>query len=54
MIDGIDQLVSLYRNQDDFVEAFLTSTLFIPPEIVRLRNQEMIELYKTGGNIKSA
>jgi hypothetical protein len=49
MIDGIDQLVSLHRNQDDFVEAFLTSTLFIPPEIVRLRNQEMIELYKTGG-----
>ncbi|MGF1457732.1 MAG: hypothetical protein ACFBSG_01760 [Leptolyngbyaceae cyanobacterium] len=49
MIDGIDQLVSLYRNQDDFVEAFLASTLFIPPGIVWLRNQEMIELYKIGG-----
>jgi hypothetical protein len=49
MIDGIDQLILLYRNQDDFVEAFLASTLFIPPEIVYLRNQEMIELYKTGG-----
>lgn len=49
MIDGIDQLVSLYMNQDDFVEAFLASTLFISPKIVQLRNEEMIELYKTGG-----
>lgn len=49
MIDGIDKLISLYRNQDDFVKAFLENTLFIPPEIVRLRNREMIELYKTGG-----
>lgn len=48
MIDGIDQLVSLYRSQDDFVKAFLESTLFIPPEIVQLRIQEMIKLYKTG------
>jgi len=49
MIDGIDQLVSLYGNQDEFVNAFLESTLFIPPEIVQLRNQELIELYRTGG-----
>jgi hypothetical protein len=49
MIDGINQLVSLYKNQDEFVKAFLEITLFITPEIVRLRNQEMIELYKTGG-----
>lgn len=49
MIDGVDQLVSLYRSQDDFVKAFLESTLFIPPESVQLRNQEMIELYKVGG-----
>jgi hypothetical protein len=49
MIDGIDQLVSLYENPDDFVKAFLESTLFIPPEIVQQRNQEIIEAYKTGG-----
>lgn len=49
MIDGIDQLVSLYKNQDEFVKAFLEGTLFIPPEVVQLRNQEMIELYKNGG-----
>lgn len=49
MIDGIDQLVSLYTSQDKFVKAFLENTLFFPPEIVRLRNQEMIELYKVGG-----
>ena len=49
MIDGIDQLTSLYKDRDNFVEAFLKSTLFIPPEIVQLRNQELIELYKTGG-----
>lgn len=49
MIDGIDQLVSLYKSQNEFVKAFLESTLFIPPEIVQLRNQVMIELYKTGG-----
>lgn len=49
MIDGIDQLVSLYKSQDDFVKAFLENTLFIPQEIVRLRNQEMIDLYRTGG-----
>lgn len=51
MIDGIDQLVSLYGSQDNFVKSFLESTLFIPPEIVRLRNDEMIELYKTGGKL---
>lgn len=49
MIDGIDQLVSLYKSQDDFVKAFLENTLFIPQEIVKLRNQEMIDLYRTGG-----
>jgi|GEM_PF-2900504 len=48
MIDGIDQLVSLYGNPDKFLKAFLESTLFIPPEIVQQRNQEMIEAYKTG------
>lgn len=51
MIDGIDQLTSLYSNQASFVEAFLKSTLFIPPEIVQLRIREMIELYKTGGKL---
>lgn len=49
MIDGIDQLVSLYASQDKFVKAFLESTLFIPPGIVQLRSQEMLELYKAGG-----
>lgn len=49
MIDGIDQLVSLYENPDEFIKAFLESTLFVPPEIVQQRNQEMIEDYKTGG-----
>lgn len=49
MIDGIDHLVSLYGSQANFVKAFLENTLFIPPEIVKLRNQELIDLYKTGG-----
>lgn len=51
MIDGIDQLVSLYENQDKFVKAFLENTLFLPTEIVRLRNQEIIELYQSGGKL---
>lgn len=49
MIDGIDQLIALYKDQDKFVKAFLENTLFIPPEVVQLRNREMIELYKSGG-----
>jgi len=49
MIDGIDHLVTLYENQDNFVKAFLESTLFLPVEVVQLRNQEMVQLYKSGG-----
>ena len=49
MIDAIDQLVSLYGNQDDFVKAFIERTLFLPVEVVEARNNEMIELYKSGG-----
>lgn len=49
MIDAIDQLVSLYDSQDDFVKAFVEATLFLPPEAVQARNKEMIELYQSGG-----
>lgn len=49
MIDAIDQLISLYDNQDNFIQAFIESTLFLPPDIVQARNDELIELYKTGG-----
>ncbi len=51
MIDGIDQLALLYGSQDNLVKSFLASTLFIPSEIVKLRNQEIIELYKLGGKL---
>lgn len=51
MIDGIDQLVSLYGSQENFVKSFLESTLFIPLDIVRLRNHEIIELYKSRGKL---
>jgi hypothetical protein len=49
MIDGIDQLISLYGQQDDFARAFIENTLFLPVEIVDKRNQKMIELYKSKG-----
>lgn len=51
MIDGIDQLVSLYGGQDNFVKAFIESTLFIPPEIVQSRDAEIVDLYRTGGKL---
>jgi hypothetical protein len=49
MIDGIDQLISLYSDSNTFVKAFLDSTLFLPVDVVQARTQEMIDLYKTGG-----
>jgi hypothetical protein len=51
MIDGIDQLVSLYGGQDDFIKAFIESTLFLPPEIVQARNAEIVNLYQSGGKL---
>lgn len=49
MIDAIDQLVGLYSNPDDFVKAFVEATLFLPEDVVQDRNNELIELYKSGG-----
>jgi hypothetical protein len=49
MIDAIDQLISLYKSRDDFVKAFVEATLFLPPEVVQTRNEEMIDLYKSEG-----
>ena len=51
MIDGIDQLVSLYGGQDSFIQSFVESTLFFPPEIVQARNAEIIGLYESGGKL---
>jgi hypothetical protein len=51
MIDGIDQLVSLYGGQEDFIKAFIESTLFIPPEIVQARNTEIVDIYQSGSKL---
>lgn len=49
MIDGIDQLLKLYGSEESFVKAFVESSLFIPPEMVRERNEELVDLYFSKG-----
>lgn len=45
-MDAINQLVDLFDSKNEFVKAFVESTLFFPPDKVKERNDELKKLHE--------
>ena len=48
-MDAIDQFVKLFDNKEEFINAFVESTLFFPKDVVQNRNEELLNLYELDG-----
>lgn len=48
-MDAIDQFVTLFNTEEDFINTFVESTLFFPENIVKKRNEELLSLNENKG-----
>lgn len=48
-MDAIDQFINLFNSKEDFINAFLQSTIFLPQEVVKKQNEQLLTLYKKDG-----